>query len=118
MARALSDPLLKLVVLDEAAALMAEFGAGAALFANGQVLEARASGRGDVATFWSAVLGAIDYAPSADDLERAIPATPDRVAHRPWQDDAAVTRRTGMRDAVSMNTKFAAAECRRSRIRH
>ena len=118
MARAFSDPLLKLVALDEAAALMAEFGAGAALFANGQVLEAHASGRRDVAAFWSAVLGAVDYAPSADDLERAIPATPDRVAHRPWQDDATVTRRAGMRDAVSMNTKFAAAERLRSRIRH
>ncbi len=117
-ARVLSDPLLKLVALDEAAALMAEFGAGAALFANGQILEAQASGRREVAAFWSVVLGAVDYTPSADDLERAIPAAPDRIAHRPWQDDATVTRRAGMRDAVSMNTKFAAAERLRSRIRH
>jgi hypothetical protein len=118
MPRALSDPLLKLIALDEAAALMAEFGAGAALFANGQVLEAQASGRCGVAAFWSAVLGAVEYPPSADDLERVIPAAPDRVAHRPWQDDAPMARRSGMRDAVAMNTKFTPAERLRSRIRH
>jgi len=118
MAGVVSDPLLEARARDEAAALTAEFGAGAALFANGQVIEARRSGRPVVADFWSAVLNAVSYPPLAQDLEAPIPAAPDRVTHRPWQDDAAVTRRPGMRDAVAMDAKRASAKGRRAGLRY
>jgi hypothetical protein len=113
-----SDPLIKSHALDEAAALMAEFGAGAALFANGRIIEARHSRRPAAVDFWSAVLNAISYAPSAHNFEAPVPTAPDRVAHRPWQDDAAVARRSGMRDAVAMDAKRASAIGGRAGLRH
>ena len=118
MAGVVSDPLLEACARDEAAALMAEFGAGAALFANGQVIEARRSGRSAVADFWSAVLNAVSYPPSAHDLKAPVPTAPDRVTHRPWQDDAAVARRSGVRDAVAMDAKRASAKGRRAGLRY
>jgi hypothetical protein len=117
MAGVVSDPLLKARARDEAAALMAEFGAGAALFANGQVIDAQRSGRPAAADFWSAVLSAVSYAPSAHDLKAPIPTAPDRVTHRPWQDDTAVARRSGVRDAVAMDAKRASAKGRRAGLR-
>lgn len=116
MAGVVSDPLIKLRVLDEAMALMTEFGAGAALFANGQVMAAQREGRRAVADYWSSVLGAVDYAPSDDDLEVAVSASPDRIAHRSWQDDAAVTRRARVRDAVPVDPKRAPPKRRRAGI--
>jgi hypothetical protein len=117
MVDVVSDPRIETCARNEAAALMAEFGAGAALFANGQVIEARRTGRPAAAEFWSAVLNAVSYAPSAHDLKAPIPTAPDRVAYRPWQDDAAVARRPGMRDAVAMDAKRASAESRRAGFR-
>jgi len=118
MAGVVSDPLIKLRVTDEATALMTEFGAGAALFANGQVMAAQREGRSALADYWSAVLSAVSRPPSADDLKTAVPAAPDRVAHRPWQDDAAVARRPGVRDIVAVNPKRAPPKRRRAGIRH
>jgi len=112
------DPLIKLRILDEAMALMMEFGAGAALFAKGQVIAAQREGSRVVADYWSAVLGAVKYAPSGDDLEGAVSASPDRVPHRPWQDYAAVTRRSRVRDTVAVDPKRAPPKRRRAGIRH
>ena len=63
-------------------ALMTEFGAGAALFANGQVMAAEREGRAAFADYRSAHLGAIGRAPTGDDLEITVPAAPARLAHR------------------------------------
>jgi len=119
MPQAVSDSLVKLIALDQAAALLAEFGAGAALFANGQLMEARRIKSRTAAIFWSAVLRAVAHKParSGDDLERPVAARPDRVAHRAWQDDAAVARRAGVGKAVAMDAKRAAPKRRRAGIR-
>jgi len=82
MAGLVSDPLITRRVTDEALALMTEFGAGAALFANGQVMAAEREGRAAFADYRSAVLGAIGRAPTGDGLEIAVPAAPARLAHR------------------------------------
>jgi hypothetical protein len=111
---------MKLIALDEAAALLAEFGAGAALFANGQVIEARRAGSRAATAFWSAVLAAVGYMPGAsgDDVDSAVPAAPDRITHRAWQDDAAVARRARVRKAIPVNAKRIAAKRHRAGIRH
>ena len=114
-----SDSLVKLIALDQAAALLAEFGAGAALFANGQLLEAQRIEAHTAATFWSAVLRAVACkpVPSGDDLQYPVAAGPDRVTHRAWQDDAAVARPARMRKAVAMDAKRTASKRRRVGIR-
>lgn len=119
MPHAVSDSLVKLIALDQAAALLAEFGAGAALFANGQLLEAQRIQAHTAVTFWSAVLRAVAPRPvrSGDDLQYPVAAGPDRVAHRAWQDDAAVARRAGVRKAVAVDAKRTASKRRRAGIR-
>ena len=119
MPHTVSDSLVKLIALDQAAALLAEFGAGAALFANGQLLEAQRIESRTAVTFWSAVLRAVACKPvrSGDDLQYPVAASPDRVAHRAWQDDAAVARSARVRKAVAVDAKRAAPKGRRAGIR-
>lgn len=49
-------PAVSQLVDDEASRLMAEFGAGAALFITGQMAEAHREGRRDAEMFWAALL--------------------------------------------------------------
>ncbi|HWI85700.1 MAG TPA: hypothetical protein VNT42_05170 [Sphingomonas sp.] len=106
MAPLVLSPALKRIVDEEAMMLRGEFGEGAALFANGQLLEAQSTGQPAAVLFWSTLLEIISQAPATPALSLPTDADLVRSAKRsiarallPGDVPAAYARARGRRNS-------------------